>query len=66
MGDVVYRSEATIERLEGGLRRATLPAEKEPIWFGVHDAIAEHYGRAAGSYDAHAATIDYVVAATAG
>lgn len=66
MGDVVYRSEATIERLEGGVRRAILPGEKAPVWFGVHDAIAEHYGRTPGSYDPHAATIDYVVAATAG
>lgn len=66
MGDVVYKSEATIERLEGGLRRATLPAEREPIWFGVHDAVAEHYGRKPGTYDPHAATLDYVVAATAG
>lgn len=31
MGEVVYRSEAMIERLEGGLRRATLPGEKEPV-----------------------------------
>jgi hypothetical protein len=66
MGEVVYRCETTIERLEGGVRRASLPGEKQPILFGVHDAIAEHYGRKPGTYDPHAATIDYVVAATAG
>ncbi len=66
MGDVVYRSEATIERVDGPLRRATLPGEQAPAWFGVHGAIAEHYGRAPGTYEPHATTIDYVVAATGG
>lgn len=66
MGSVVYRSEARVERVEGPLRRAFLPGEKEPVALGVHGAIAEHYGRAAGTYDPHATTIDYVVAATAG
>lgn len=66
MGDVVYRSEVTVERVKGPLRRAHVPGEVEPVLFGVHGAIAEHYGRAAGSYDPHATTIDYVVAATAG
>jgi len=66
MSDVVYRSEATIERLKGPLRRARLPGEAEPVLFGVHGAIAEHYGRAPGTYEPHAATIDYVVAATGG
>lgn len=66
MGEVVYRSEARIERVAGPLRRAFLPGEKEPVAFGVHGAIAEHYGRAPGTYDPHATTIDYVVAATAG
>jgi hypothetical protein len=66
MPDVVYRSEVTIERVKGPLRRAHLPGEKDPVAFGVHGAIAEHYGRAPGTYDSHATTIDYVVAATAG
>ncbi|HEY6005453.1 MAG TPA: hypothetical protein VIV57_21415 [Anaeromyxobacter sp.] len=66
MGDVVYRSEARIERVNGPLRRAWIPGEKDPIAFGVHGAIAEHYGRAPGTYEPHAATIDYVVASTAG
>lgn len=66
MADVVYRSQAVVERVEGSLRRAQVPGEEAPVWFGVHGAIAEHYGRAPGTYDPHAATIDYVVAATAG
>jgi hypothetical protein len=66
MAEVVYRSEAVIERVKGPLRRASIPGEAAPVVFGVHGAIAEHYGRAPGSYDPHATTIDYVVAATAG
>jgi hypothetical protein len=66
MPEVAYRSEVRIERGKGGLRRAFLPAEREPVTFGVHDAIATHYGRAPGTYEPHAATIDYLVAATAG
>ncbi len=66
MAEVVYRSEARIERVKGALRRASIPGEAEPVTFGVHGAIAEHYGRAPGTYEPHAATIDYVVAATAG
>ena len=66
MAEVAYRSEIRIERGKGGVRRAFLPAEKEPVLFGVHGAIASHYGRAPGSYDPHAATIDYLIAATAG
>lgn len=66
MADVVYRSQVTVERVEGPLRRARLPAEPDPIVFGVHGAVAAHYGRAEGTYDPHATTIDYLVAATAG
>ena len=66
MGDVIYRSEATIERVKGPLRRAFVPGETAPVTFGVHGTIAEHYQRAPGTYDPHATTIDYVVAATAG
>ena len=66
MGDVVYRSEARIERVNGPLRRGWVPGETAPVTFGVHGAIAEHYGRAPGTYEPHATTIDYVVAATAG
>ena len=66
MGDVVYRSEVRVERVKGPLRRAELPAEREPTWFGVHGAVAAHYGRAPGSFEPHATTLDYLVAAAAG
>jgi hypothetical protein len=66
MSNVVYRSEVTIERIQGPHRRAFLPGEREPIHFGVHGAVAEHYGRAPGTFEPHATTLDYVIAATAG
>ena len=43
MSDVVYRSEVRIERVKGPVRKAYLPAEAEPVIFGVHGAVAEHY-----------------------
>ncbi len=66
MGDVVYRSEAVIQRTKGPVRHARIPGEREPVVFGVHGAIAEHYGRAPGTYEPHATTIDYVISATGG
>lgn len=63
---VVYTSRVRIERVKGPRRRAYLPVEDEPIWFGVHSEIAEHYGVDTAVHDPHAATLDYVVAATAG
>jgi hypothetical protein len=66
MSEVVYRSEVRIERIRGPLRRAFLPASREPIPFGVHGAVAAHYGRAEGTYEPHATTLDHVVAATGG
>ena len=66
MGQVVYVSNVRIERQRGSLRRAYLPAEREPVLFGIHDQIAEHYKAEPGAYEPHAATLDYVVAAAAG
>ncbi len=66
MSEVVYRSEVTVERVKGALRRAYVPAETTPVHFGVHGAVAEHYRAAPGSFEPHATTLDYVVGATAG
>lgn len=66
MADVVYRSEVRVERVKGPLRRAHLPAEAEPVLFGVHGAVARHYKVPAGAVEPHATTLDYVVAAAAG
>ena len=66
MSDVVYRSRIHIERQRGPNRLAWLPGQDEPIRFGVHSEIAEHYGVEAEDFGAHAATLDYLVAATGG
>jgi hypothetical protein len=67
MPDVVYTSKVHIDRIKGPLRIARLPGETQPEAFSVHGAIAEHYKvDPAAIKDAHAATLDYVVAATAG
>jgi len=61
-----YVSRVSIERLGGPQRLAHLPAESEPIAFGVHSEVAEHYGVEPGSLEPHATTLDYVVAAAGG
>jgi hypothetical protein len=66
VADVVYRSRVRVERVRGRLRHAFLPGETEPVAFGVHSEIAEHYGVAPGSEQERAATLDYIVAAAAG
>ena len=66
MTDVVYTSRVRIERQTGPLRLAYLPAEPEPVPFGVHGAIAEHYGVGPDVAEPHATTIDYVAAAAGG
>ena len=66
MPDVVYRSQVRIERVGGPIRRAYLPAEPEPVLFGVHGAVAEHYKVPPDAFPPHATTLDYIVAAAAG
>lgn len=67
MSDVVYVSKVRLERKVGPLRVAYLPGEPNPVIFSVHGAIAQHYKVDPSKLtDPHAATIDYVIAATAG
>jgi hypothetical protein len=66
MSKVVYTSHVRIERLGGPQRLAYLPAEPEPVAFGTHSEVAEHYGTDPEKFQPHAATLDYVVAAAAG
>jgi hypothetical protein len=67
MPEVVYTSKVRIERRKGPLRLAYLPGESQPVIFSVHGAIAEHYKIDPATLgESHAATLDYVVAATAG
>jgi hypothetical protein len=63
---VVYRSHVRVERVKGPLRRAHLPVEPDPVLFGVHDEVAEHYGVDTQVHAPHATTLDYLVAAAAG
>ena len=65
MSEVVYRSEVRIERVKGPVRKAYLPAESEPVIFGVHGA-AEHYKVPPDVAEPRATTLDYIVAAAAG
>lgn len=64
MAEVVYTADIRIERLKGPHRRAWLPASSDPVEFGVHGAVKEHYG--ADPEREIATTLDYVMAATGG
>jgi hypothetical protein len=67
IADVTYTSHVRLERVKGPLRIAHLPGEADPVSFSVHGAIAEHYKIDPTKLpESHAATIDYVIAATAG
>ncbi len=67
MSAVAYTSKIRLERRRGPLRIAHLPGEAQPVTFSVHGAIAEHYKIDPSTLtESHAATIDYVIAATAG
>ena len=66
MSDVVYTSRVKVERQGGPMRLAWLPAEANPVHFGVHGAIAGHYKVPPDMFPPHATTLDYIVAAAAG
>lgn len=66
MAEVKYVSRVKVEPVEGRIRRAYLPAVKEPVMFGVHAEVAEHYGVSPDVEDPHASTLDYLVAAAGG
>ena len=53
----------------GGVKifwQAWLPEESAPVKFSTHGAVAAHYGAKPGTYEPHATTLDYLVAAAAG
>lgn len=66
MAEVAYTSVVKLERIKGAIRHAWIPAEEKPIVFGTHGAVAQHYGASPGTFEPHATTLDYVVAAAAG
>jgi hypothetical protein len=63
--DVVYRAEISVRREAGPDRTAQMPGG-EQVAFGVHGAIAEHYGVDMEGRDATSTTLDYVMAAAGG
>ena len=66
MSEVAYRSQIRVERVKGPLRRAFLPVEEQPVLFSTHGEVAAHYKAKPGTFEPHATTIDYLVAATTG
>jgi uncharacterized OsmC-like protein len=66
MGDVKYVSKVKVEPVEGKIRRAYLPVQEEPVMFGVHSEVAEHYGVSPEDVEPYDTTLDYLVAATGG
>jgi hypothetical protein len=63
---VKYVSEVKVELVEGKIRRAYLPVQEDPVVFGVHSEVAEHYGVPPEDVEPYDTTLDYVVAATGG
>ena len=66
MAEVKYVSRVKLEPVEGKIRRAYLPVQEEPVIFGVHSEVAEHYGVSPDEVEPYDTTLDYLVAATGG
>lgn len=66
MPEPAYVSQVRIERRRGPIREAFLPAEENPVVYGVHGAVADHYGVSVDDYPPRATTLDHVVAAAGG
>jgi hypothetical protein len=66
LGEVAYVSRVKVKPVEGKIWSARLPAEEEPVIFGVHGEVAEHYGVSPDEEEPHPTTLDYLVAAAGG
>ncbi len=66
MSEVKYISKVRVEPVEGRIRRAYLPVKEEPVLFGVHSEVAEHYGVFPEEVEPYDTTLDYLVAAAGG
>jgi hypothetical protein len=64
--DLVYTSKVRVERERGPHRKAYLPQRNEPILFGLHSGVAEHYKMDPERFEPRTTTLDYLVAAVAG
>jgi hypothetical protein len=66
MADVTYVSRVKVKPVRGKVRRALIPAEEDPVLFGVHSEVAEHYDVSPEEEEPHSTTLDYLVAAAGG
>ncbi len=64
VADATYLSRVRVEPVEGKVRRVYLSIQEEPVLFGVHSEVAEHYGVSPEEVDPYDTTLDYLVAAT--
>jgi hypothetical protein len=64
MGQVVHTTRARITREEGPTRKAMIEGFGEPIYYGVHGGIKKFYN--VEPKKEYPATLDHMVAATAG
>ena len=64
--NVLYVSRVRVESVKGPVRRAFIPAQEEPIYFGLHSELAELRGMDPTVHEPHSLTFDYLVAAVAG
>ena len=64
MREIVHTSRIKIVREKGPTRRAMIEGFNEPVYYGVHGGIKRFYN--VEPEKEHAATLDHIVAATAG
>jgi hypothetical protein len=64
MSEVVHTSRIKIVREKGPTRRAMIEGFPEPIRYGVHGGIKKFYN--VEPEKEYAATLDHIIAATAG
>lgn len=64
MREVVHTSKISIVRDRGPTRKAMIEGFAEPIYYGVHGGI-KHFYKVEPEKE-YAATLDHIVAATAG
>ena len=64
MREIIHTSRIKIVREKGPTRRAMIEGFNEPVYYGVHGGIKRFYK--VEPEKEHAATLDHIVAATAG
>ena len=64
MGDILHTSRIKIVRVKGPTRKAIIEGFDEPIYYGVHGGIKRFYN--IEPEKEYPATLDHMVAATAG